>query len=237
MKKYNITKNALTQIDSGYIFFMPDNSGLAVYLLDKNYDLTKKIILKNIKGTKIIKNKNKFYLLGYDEIKNRPVIIELSENLTILSKKYIGNKYDVPRDLTVKKGLVALLTTYKNKAQIELVGKENLITNSNNNLLGKFIIPFNNGYLVIGSIQHPYEDLLILFIKNNKIIWKKIIDFGMEDSPLKVVVNDDKVKIEVISQDYMGAEKYINILINKNGEIIKKEKNIELKTLPQELRT
>jgi len=89
----------------------------------------------------------------------------------------------------------------------------------------------------VGSIQHPQEDLLVVFVKNNKILWANIYDFGMEDTPKKVYVKDKNIVIKLVSQDYMGAEKYITIEINKNGNIIKKEKNLEFKRLPTRFRT
>ncbi len=239
LSTYNISKDALTKIKENYYFYMPDSNGLAIYKLDKNYQLKqKKVINKLIEGHKLSSDEKNIYLLGYDQTKNQPVLIVLDENLNIKSKKAIGNKFDIPNDMTNEKNPAIVLTTYKNGADIEIYKDGKLkVFNAKGNQLPKFIKKFNGGYIIIGSEQHPDEDLLVVFVKNNKIKWSKLYDFGMEDSPRDIKVKKDKIQIKLISQDYMGAEKYIEVELDKNGTIIKHKKELEFKQLPTRFRT
>ncbi|GAB6045312.1 hypothetical protein JCM11957_09100 [Caminibacter profundus] len=240
IKEYQISKSALTKIDNDYYFYMPHSNGLIIYKLDSNYRLVKKkIIPKLIEGHKLISNKNYIFLIGYDQTKNRPIILKLDKNLEIKSQKYIADKFDIPQDAIINNNsTTVLLLTYKNGADIKLYENGKVkVFEAKQNQFPKFLIKYNGGYLIVGSIQHPQEDLLVVFVKNNKILWANIYDFGMEDTPKKVYVKDKNIVIKLVSQDYMGAEKYITIEINKNGNIIKKEKNLEFKRLPTRFRT
>jgi len=88
IKEYQISKSALTKIDNDYYFYMPHSNGLIIYKLDSNYRLVKKkIIPKLIEGHKLISNKNYIFLIGYDQTKNRPIILKLDKNLEIKSQK------------------------------------------------------------------------------------------------------------------------------------------------------
>ncbi|NPA11718.1 MAG: hypothetical protein GXO62_05705 [Epsilonproteobacteria bacterium] len=238
INKYQISKSALTKAGDEYIFFMPEAGGLGLYKLDKNYNLIQKQKIKGfIEGYKLLVHNNRLYLLGYDQNAQKPIILTLDKNLNVVKKEYIGDKFDIPRDFYIDKKPVVLLTTYKNGAKIKIISNTTKIINSKDNQQGKFIKPFNGGMLIIGSIQHPQEDLLLVFVKNGKIIWSKVYDFGLEDSPIKVKTDKDTAKIEVISQDYMGAQKYITITVDKEGNITSKHKDIEIKTLPLKFRT
>jgi len=240
IKEYQISKSALTKVDNDYYFYMPHSNGLIIYKLDSNYRLVKKkIIPKLIEGHKLISNKNYIFLIGYDQTKNRPIILKLDKNLEIKSQKYIADKFDIPQDAIINNNsTTVLLLTYKNGADIKLYENGKVkVFEAKQNQFPKFLIKYNGGYLIVGSIQHPQEDLLVVFVKNNKILWANIYDFGMEDTPKKVYVKDKNIVIKLVSQDYMGAEKYITIEINKNGNIIKKEKNLEFKRLPTRFRT
>jgi len=227
IKEYQISKSALTKIDNDYYFYMPHSNGLIIYKLDSNYRLVKKkIIPKLIEGHKLISNKNYIFLIGYDQTKNRPIILKLDKNLEIKSQKYIADKFDIPQDAIINNNsTTVLLLTYKNGADIKLYENGKVkVFEAKQNQFPKFLIKYNGGYLIVGSIQHPQEDLLVMFVKNSKVLWANIYDFGMEDVPKKIYVKDKNIVIKLVSQDYMGAEKYITIEINKNGNIIKKEK-------------
>jgi len=240
IKEYQISKSALTKIDNDYYFYMPHSNGLIIYKLDSNYRLVKKkIIPKLIEGHKLISNKNYIFLIGYDQTKNRPIILKLDKNLEIKSQKYIADKFDIPQDAIINNNsTTVLLLTYKNGADIKLYENGKVkVFEAKQNQFPKFLIKYNGGYLIVGSIQHPQEDLLVMFVKNSKVLWANIYDFGMEDVPKKVFIKGNNVVIKLVSQDYMGAEKYITIEINKNGNIIKKEKNLEFKRLPTRFRT
>ncbi len=240
IQKYEISKSALTKVNGGYIFTLPDGNGFNIYKIDENYDLvTKKTIpiLLDIKKTKY-KN-GKIYIIGYDQKKDKPAFYVIDENLKNGKLTHFANKYDLPQDFIVDEKPVVLLSTYKNQnPDIEIYenGKTVIFKNPDKEH-GKFIVKKDGGYYIIGSIQHPQEDLLILFVKNGKILWSKVYDFGLEDSPKKVEIKDGNLVIEVLSQDYMGAEHEFFITVDKNGDIIKIKKGIEFKTLPTRYRT
>jgi hypothetical protein len=240
IKKYQISKDALIKVNSGYIFTMPEANGFSIYKLNKNFDLDAKKTFNILFDVKKIKYINgKVYIIGYDQIKNKPAILITDENLKNYKLIHFANKYDIPNDFIVDKNLTAVLTTYKySNPDIELYENNKIkIFKLPNKEEGKFIIKKDGGYYIIGTIQHPQEDLLILFIKNGKIAWSKIYDFGMEDAPTNANIQNGNIKIDVISQDYMGAEKHFSIIINKSGKIIKNKKGIEFKALPVRLRT
>jgi len=240
--KYQISKDALINVEDGYIFTLPTNDGIAIYKLDKNYDLVRKKtfpILLDVKKVKYINGK--IYIVGYDQNKNRPALLITDKELNSYTLKHFSNSFDIPEDFIVENGkLVVLLNTFKNhNPDIEIYenGKNIVFNNPQTAEHGKFIIKQNGGYLIIGSIQHPHEDLLILFAKDGKIIWSRVYDFGLDDSPVKVKKTDKNIQIDIVSQDYMGAQSEFYITIDKNGNIIKVKKGVEFKTLPMRLRT
>jgi hypothetical protein len=239
LKKYQVSKESLVKANGNYFFYQPVNDGISIYKLDKNYNISQaKKINKLIDVTKIKSDGKNIYILGYDQQKNSPVLVELSSDLKIKKLKYFAYKYDIPKDMIIDKTPVIILIHYKNGANLEICKDYKCkYYKEKYNTLPKFINKFNGGYLITGSIQHPKEDLLILFVKNGKIVWSKIYDFGMEDSPYKVTVQNNKATIKLVSQDYMGAEKYITIEIDKNGNIINHKKDLEFKQLPIKFRT
>ena len=239
IQKYQISKESLVKSGNNYYFYEPVNDGITIYELDKNYNIKKiKKIKKLIDVTKIKADDKSIYILGYDQEKNSPMIITLTQNLNIKNTKYFGYKYDIPKDMIIDKTPVVILIHYQNGANLEICENNKCkFYKENYNTLPKFIKKFNGGYLIVGSIQHPKEDLLILFIKNNKIVWSKVYDFGLDDTPYKIKIKGDKAVIKLISQDYMGAEKYITIEIDKNGNILNKKKELEFKQLPTRFRT
>jgi len=239
IQKYQITKKALTKLNNNYYFYTPDNNGLSIYKLDKNYEITnKKTIPLLIDAKKLISDNKNLYLIGYEEKKQRPILIILDKNLNINSQKFIGEKFDIPKDIITKPKINILLLTYKNGADIKICNLKKCIAYIKpNNQLPKFIKRYNNGYLVIGSIQDTKEDLFVDFIKNDKIIWQKRYDFGFSDNPTSIKIKNNQIIIDVVSTDYMGADKYLTIVLDKNGKLIKKIKKIELKPLPTKYRT
>jgi len=240
IQKYQISKSALTKTDDGYIFTLPEGNGFSIYKIDNNYDLVTKRkipILLDISKTKY--KDSKIYILGYDQKKQKPALFIIDKDLKNYEIKYFGNKFDLPKDFIAAKNPVVVLNTYKNKNADIAIYQNNKTTIFKNpdTEHAKFIIKKDGGYYIIGSIQHPQEDLLILFVKNNKIIWSRVYDFGMEDAPLKVEVDNNNLKIEVISQDYMGAQREFEIIVDNKGNIIKIKKGIEFKKLPTRYRT
>ncbi|WP_457564564.1 hypothetical protein [Caminibacter sp.] len=239
ISKYQISKNSLVKSQGNYYFYEPVGDGITVTELDKNYNVKKQIkIPKLIDVTRIKAGKNSIYILGYDQQKNRPIIIKISDDLNKISYTYTGYEYDVPKDMVINKKPVVVLIHYQNGAKLEICeGNKCKTYKSKNNTLVKFIKKYNGGYLVTGSVQSPKEDLFIAFIKNGKIVWSKVYDFGMSDTPLKVTIKNKNAIINLVSQDYMGAEKYITITIDENGNIIKKKNGVEFKQLPTRFRT
>ncbi len=240
IKKYQISKKSLVKCGDSYYFYTLSSTGVKLTKLDSGYNLVKYVnIPKLIDVTKIKSDNNDIYLLGYDQIKNRPILIKFDKNLNIKEEKYFGNKYDLPKDMTIKnKKPAVVLIHYNNGANIEIYenGKiENFPLT--NNQLPKFIMNYDGGMLIAGSIQEPKENLLVVFVKNGKIIWAKSYDFGMSDTPLSVTIKNKNIEITVLSQDYMGARTIYHITLDKNGNIIKKKKDIEIKQLPVRFRT
>ncbi|WP_456489025.1 hypothetical protein [Caminibacter pacificus] len=239
--KYQISKEALIPTDDGYLFTLPTNDGIAIYKLNKNYDLVQKKVFPLLLDVKKMKYINgKIYIVGYDQNKNRPALLVVDKDLKSYTLKHFANKYDLPDDFIVKnKKIAVLLNTFKNhNPDIELyINGKTIIYPNPNSEHGKFLIEKDGGYYIIGSTQHPGEDLLIMFVKNGKIVWSKTYDFGMSDSPKNVIIKDGKIKIDVISQDYMGAQREFFITIDDKGNIIKIKKGIEFKALPTKFRT
>ena len=239
IQKYQITKKALTKLNNNYYFYTPDNNGLSIYKLNKNYEITnKKTIPLLIDAQKLISDNKNLYLIGYEEKKQKPILIVLDKNLNIKLQKFIGNRFDIPKDIITKPKIAILLLTYKNGADIKICNLKKCKTYIKpSNQFPKFIKRYNNGYLVGGSIQDTQEDLYVAFIKNNKIIWQKRYDFGFSDNPTSITIKNNQIIIDVVSTDYMGADKYLKIILDENGKLIKKIKKIELKPLPTKFRT
>jgi len=229
---YNISKDSLVKLKNHYYFTYPDIGGIKINRLDSNYNLDKVLLIKGNMSENILVADKNLYLLTYDEDKNRPLLITLDENLNVLNKKYVGKKFDLPRDFNNN---ALLLLTYNPSigARVIIDQKEIMLSHKDAKILPKFIRKFNDGYLVVGSIAHPQEDLYLAFIKNGKVVWERVYDFGLEDNAKKI----DNNTILVISQDYMGAEREFEIKIDKNGEIKEIKKGIEFKKLPLKYRT
>lgn len=240
IQNYQISKSALTKTADGYIFTLPEENGFSIYKLNKNYDLVNKKKIPVFLDIKKTKYKNgAIYIVGYDQQKNRPAIFIIDESFKNYKINHFAHKYDVPEDFLIDNNPVVLLTTFKNEnSDIEIYenSKTEIFPNPAQEH-GKFIVKKDGGYYIIGSIQHPQEDLLILFVKNGKIVWSRVYDFGMEDSPEKVEIKDGNLVIKVLSQDYMGAQNEFYITLNKNGKIIKIKKGVGFKTLPIRYRT
>jgi len=72
--------------------------------------------------------------------------------------------------------------------------------------------------------------LLVFVDKNFKTIWVRDIDFGLEENIVNIKLVDNKnIIATVVSQNYTGMEQKWDIKLDKNGKIISKNKNFELK--------
>jgi len=242
--KYGISEQSLTKYNNMYVTVINKENGINILKFSKKY----KLISKNILNFPIdittykIKNGN-IYILGYNNIKEKSEILVYSLKENKLTKEIIlGKKYSQPADFFLKnKNIFTAINVYnKTTASDIYIYKNSLLYTKIASLKkenAKFLIPFNSGMLVIGSISYTNDDILITFIKNKKIIWARRIDLGMDDSPQNVIIKNNKIILNAISSDYMGAKIYYTFILDKNGNILKSKKNLEFKELPIKYRT
>ena len=240
--KYQVNKDSLTKVGDLYAFFKPSAKGVQIILIDKNLNIVKVVnspILMNGKKLKYIDNK--LYLLGYDETKNKPVMIIFNKTLTVKKIKYFPYKYAIAEDFTIiNKKPVVLINTFSPKTQADILiydNKKEIKIASPKAQNGKFIKKYQNGFVMAGSVQNNDEDLLVANIQNDKVKWIQVINLGMGETPQKLIIKNGEIIVNVISQDYMGASTYYKLTFDKNGKLIKKEKNLEFKALPTRFRT
>jgi hypothetical protein len=244
LNKYRITKNALIPYKNFYYFSIIEPNGISINKLDKNYNLISKKIIKILIDPKkyLIKNDH-FYILGYDNSKQKPVILDISlNNLKLIKTVYIGKKYSMPADFFVNKDIFSAINVFNKKTQSDIYIYKNtsLIGKiaSNKKESAKFIHSFNNSLIIIGNITFTNDDILIVLMdKNGKILKARRIDLGMDDSVSKITVQKDKIIINTISTDYMGAEIDYTLILDKNLNVIKSKKSLEFKELPIKFRT
>jgi hypothetical protein len=240
LNRYSINPNSLVKTDEGYAFVSSTSKGLGLFFLNDRYQpIKEKTICENFSPKKLAFSDKRFYLLGYDEKKQKTALLTLNSKGRLISKTYYGKKFDIPIDLFVKNGKPIILTdAFRKNTDLEIFyGDEKFLLKEKHNLLGKFVRPFNGGILILASIQRPEEDLYIAFLKNGKIKWKKTINFGMQDEPIKVEIKNGFAVISVISTDFMGASKYFTLKINENGKILKIKKELQNEKLPLRFRT
>ncbi|WP_024790910.1 hypothetical protein [Lebetimonas sp. JS138] len=244
LKKYGVTENSLIFYKDYYYFSKTQPNGISINKLDKNYNLiTKKIINLLIDPKKYLIKNNHFYILGYDNIKEMPVILTFSlKTFKLISTVYIGKKYAAPADFFIDKNDVyTAINVYNNKTQSDIYIYKNALLYSKIASVkkenAKFIIPFNKGMLVLGSITYTNDDILIVYISNKKIVWARRIDLGMDDYPTSIYIKNNNIILNATSTDEMGAEVDYTFEIDKNGNILKSRKNLEFKELPVKFRT
>ena len=240
LTNYGIDESLLTKKDNFYYYISQTTDGFKILKFDKNYNLVWQKPFKhpiNIVKTKI---KDNIYVLGYDEVKNRVVFLILDLNGNLKSKKYYGKKYDVARDFIIINNTPFIAITYynNNKSDIIIYGKKPIKVTSNQKKDVSFIKNFNNNLLIVGTVFNKNEDVLVVYkTLDNKLIWDKVIDFGIDERILDVNIKDNIIVLEVISTDSMGEEKKYLIKIDKKGKIINIKKEMELKRLPHHFRT
>ena len=242
IERYQVSQDSLTKAGNFYAFFKPCAKGVQITLIDKNLNPLKTVnspVFMN--GSKLKYLNSNFYLLGYDENKNEPVLIIFDQNLKVKKIDYFPYKYAMAEDfIIVNKKPVVLINTFSPKTEADILiynNKKNIKIASPKAETGKFIKKYQNGYVVVGSIQNNNEDLLIANIQNGKIKWIKTFNLGMDETPKKVSIKDDKIIINTIAEDYMGASTYYKLIIDKNGKIISRKKSLEFKALPTKFRT
>ena len=243
LDKYGVSESALMKTDDGCIFVIPDPNGAAIYKLDKKYNLVWKkitpVLLDPIKSE--IKN-NKLYILGYDQKKNRVVLLTYDLSGKLLSKKYFGKEYNLARDFAIINNTTYVAVTQytpDNNSDIVIYGGKTEITVSTPYMDDvKYIKPYQKGLLVIGTTQSDSENVIIAYKSlDNKTVWAKTIDLGMDEKPLEVSIDNNEIKLKVLSTDNMGAEKEVTFVIDQNGNVKSVKKGVEFKQLPMKYRT
>jgi len=236
LKQYSISKEKLHKIGNNYVFDVLNTNGtLYLYTLDNKHQFIKKIKVNGVIEPKKLKVfNNKIYLLGYNQQDNKTILLTFDKELKELSRKNYGDKYDTPRDVIIENNnIIIALNSYKNGiSNIKIIenGKVHLFSNSQNTSIS-FLIPFNDGYLIAGEVQDDTQNALLVFVdKNFKTIWVRDIDFGLEENIVNIKLVDNKnIIATVVSQNYTGMEQKWDIKLDKNGKIISKNKNFELK--------
>jgi len=242
--KYGISEQSLTEYNNMYVTVINKEDGINILKFDKNYKLiSKKILNSPIDITNYkVKNGN-IYILAYDNVKEKSAVLVYSLKENKLTKEIIlGKKFSQPADFFLKnKNIFTAINVYNKKTASDIyIYKNSLLYTkiaSPKKENAKFLIPFNGGMLIIGSISYTNDDILIIFVKNKKTVWARRIDLGMDDSPQTVAIKNDKIILNAISSDYMGAKTYYTFTIDKNGNVIKSKKNLEFKELPVRFRT
>jgi len=244
LDKYGVSEKALMPVNDGYIFVIPAAGGANIYKLDKNYNLIFKkstpILIDPVKYK--IKN-NTLYILGYDQKKNKVALLQYDLNGNVKKINYYGKKFDLARDfLILNKNIYVAVTQYtpNNNSDIVIYSNDNKKITLSTPYMDDvtFIKPFKDGILIIGTLQGKSENVIIAYKTfNNKTIWAKEIDMGMDEKPLKVTIKKNEILLDILSTDNMGAEKEVTFIIDEKGNIKNVEKGIEFEQLPIKYRT
>jgi hypothetical protein len=244
IKKYGITQDALINYKNFYYFSNIEPNGISVNKLDKNYNLvSKKVINILIEPKKYLVKNNHFYIFGYDNSKQKPVILDFDLNTFKLIKTlYVGKKYSTPADFFIKKDIYSAINVFNKKTQSDIYIYKNTTLfskiASNKKESVKFIYPIKNNFLIIGNIYFTNYDILIALIdKNGKIIKARRIDLGMDDYVNKISIQNGKIILHAITTDNMGAEIDYTLTLDKNLNVLKSKKNLEFRELPVKFRT
>jgi len=240
LNDYHTTKQNLHKLGNDYIFINLDSNGnITFYKIDKNYDLISYKTLKNLVITpyKIKVKNNKVYILAYSQTKNLPIFLILDSNGNILEKSYIGKKFNTPRDFIIQKNkIIIVLNSYSKDNSTDIVIYDNKTPHLFSSKYAEeatAIIPFNNGYLLVGNISRENQDAFIAYLDNNfKTKWVRELDFGLEESVKEIKIENNIISLKIVSQNYTGMEQYYIVKIDKNGKILNQSKQFEIKNYP-----
>ena len=239
MKKYQITSDSLIKFKNGYIFYYPSSNGTDIVFLDKNYNEIKKIstpILLNAK--KLIVKGNKIYLFGVDEKNYNPALIIFSSNGKVLKIDEINRKYALAKDLLiVNNDIYFIIDVYKNnKSYIEVYknGKLYKKIEFKNGVNGDYLLSDGEDLFLIGVIRNQTQDAFIMDLTKG---WIRFFDLGMDEEIENLKVENDKIIFTLHSTDNMGADEYYEIILDKNGKILKNKAKVKFAPLPVRLRT
>jgi hypothetical protein len=244
ISKYKITKDALISYKNFYYFANIETNGISINKLDKNYNLiAKKIINALIEPKKYLIKNNHFYILGYNNSKQKPVILDISlKNLKLIKTVYLGKKYSLPADFFINKDIYTAINVFnpKTDSDIYIYKNSSLFSKiaSDKKENAKYIFPFNNGLLILGNIAFINDDILIVLTdKNGKIVKARRVDLGMDDYINSVIIKNNQIIINATSTDNMGAEVDYILTFDKNLNVLKSKKNLEFRELPIKFRT
>ena len=236
LKKYSISKDKIKKIDNNYVFdILEENGQFNLYLLDKNYQIIKKVNIKGVIEPKSLKVYNdKIYILGYDNTANKPIIIVFDKYLKEISRKHYGDKFDTANDFIVLDKPIVLANGYDNGvAYTKVISDKTHTFKTDKNVNLTIIKPFNDGFVLAGEIMNDTGNALIVYTdKNFKPIWIRDIDLGVEENVEHLKIKDNKIIATIISQNYTGMENSWDIEIDKDGKIITKSKNFEIEDIP-----
>jgi hypothetical protein len=243
LDKYGINESSLKKVKDGYVFVISGANGADIYKTDKNYKpvwkKTTPVLIDLIKFE--IKN-SKLYLLGYDQNKNRAVLLEYSLDGSLNKTEYFGKKYDLPKDFAILNGKVYVAVTHyskNNNSDIVIYNSKKNITLSTPYMDGvNFILPYQKGILIVGTVQSNSENVLLAYKTfDNKTVWAETLDMGMDESPVNVSLKNGLIRLKILSTDNMGAQKEATFTIDAKGKIKNIKKGMELKPLPTKYRT
>ncbi|NPA54918.1 MAG: hypothetical protein GXO40_00970 [Epsilonproteobacteria bacterium] len=240
LSNYHVTKGSLHKLGNNYIFLALGEDGILRFnKIDAKYDLlqSKKIpIVMSIQKIKVIGDK--IYVLGYSQTANRPIFVTLDKDGNILSQKLVAHRYNTPRDFIVQKdgSVVLVLNRYSKDTLSDIViykdNKEHIFATKYAEQATK-IIPYNNGYLLVGDVSQTTQNVFVAYLDQNfHTKWVRDFDFGLEESIKGVTIKDGIITLDIISQNYTGMEEYYVVKLDKNGHIITKSKKFNIENYP-----
>jgi hypothetical protein len=239
LNNYHTTKRNLHKLGNNYVFLnLADDGSLGFYVIDENYNLTySKPLNLNINPIKVKVKNNKVYVLAYDVVAEKPIFVILDSKGNVLNKYFVGKKFNTPTDFIIDNNdIIITLNDYSKNNLEDIV----IYKNKTPHLISTpyaeeatAILPFNGGYLLVGNISQNTQNVFVAFLdKNFKIKWNRDIDFGLEESIKNISIKDNEIILDIISQNYTGMESYYKIKIDKNGKILTKNKELEIKNYP-----
>jgi len=240
LNDYHTTKRNLHKLGNDFIFLNLNSNGqITFYKIDKNYDLisSKKVGLVITPHQIKVKN-DKVYVLAYSQTKNQPIFLILDKDGNILSKKLLGKKFNTPKSFLVNENnsIIVALNSYSKDNGTDIVIYEDSTPHTISTKYSEeatTILPFKNGYLLIGNISQTTQNVFVAYLdKNFKQIWTRDIDFGLEESLKDVKIENNEIILTIISQNYTGMEEYYTIKLDSNGKILTHSKKFEIKNYP-----
>jgi len=239
LSKYHTTKKNLHKLNNDYVFLaLADNGSVGFYIINNDYDLKfSKTLNLNINPVKVKVKNNKVYVLAYDVVANKPIFVVLDNRGNVINKYFVGKKFNTPVDFLIDgNDVIITLNSYsKNNGEDIIIYKNNLSHTISTKYAeeAKIILPYDKGYILVGNISQNTQNVFIAFMdKNFNILWSRDIDFGLEESVKNIKIQNGVIILDIISQNYTGAEEYYSIKIDKNGKILNHNKKFEIKNYP-----